>query len=137
MIYPNSLRLIGFSDAPSKAYAAVVYARLESGEDVDVKFVAAKTRVAPVRSMTIPRLELLSAVLFSKLITNIHSALRSEMSLDDVVCFTDSKVSLYWIQGVNHEWNQFVENRVNTIRSLVHPRCWRYCPGKRILLIDP
>ena len=126
----NSVRLVGSCDASTKAYAAVVYLRLESEEDVDVKFIAAKTRVTPVGGMTIPRLELLSAVLLSKLITNIHSALKSELSLDEAVCFTDSKVSLYWMQGVNHEWKQFIENRVNMIRRLVHPRQWKHFPGK-------
>ena len=128
---PDSARLIGFCDASSKAYAAVVYMRIESEESVDVKFIAAKTRVAPAHGgVTIPRLELLSAVLLSKLITSVHSALESELQLDDVMCFTDSKVSLYWIQGVNHEWKQFVENRANTIRTLVPHHQWKHCPGK-------
>ena len=126
----SSVRLIGFCDASTKAYAAVVYVRLETEENVDVKFVAAKTRVAPVGGVTIPRLELLSAVLLSKLITGISSALESELQLDEAVCFTDSKVSLFWIQGVTHEWKQFVENRVNAIRRLVPPQHWRHCPGK-------
>ena len=91
----NSVRLVGFCDASTKAYAAVVYLRLESEEDVDVQFIAAKTRVTPVGGMTIPRLELLSAVLLSKLITNIRSALKYELPLDEAVCFSDSKVSLY------------------------------------------
>lgn len=109
----------------------MVYVRLESRESVDIKFVAAKTRVAPaVGNVTIPRLELLSAVLLSKLITSVHSALEYELQLDHAVCFTDSKVSSYWIQGADHEWKQFVENRVNTIRRLVPLQHWRHCPGK-------
>ncbi len=126
----QSARLVGFCDASTKAYAAVVYMRFESEARVDVKFLATKTRVAPVGGITIPRLELLSAVLLSKLITSIRAALEPELSLDDHVCFTDSKVSLYWIQGVNHEWKQFVENRVATIRRLVQPQNWRHCPGR-------
>lgn len=59
----RSAKLVGFCDASSKAYAAVVYLRLESDmHQVSVQFVAAKTRVAPVGGMTIPRLELLSAL---------------------------------------------------------------------------
>lgn len=126
----DSQRLIGFCDASTKAYAAVVYMRFEGEDSVDVKFVAAKTRVAPVGGLTIPRLELLSAVLLSKLITSIGSALESELPLDETVCVTDSKVSLYWIQGVNHEWKQFVKKPVNMIRHLVPPRNWEHCPGK-------
>ena len=126
---PKSARLIGFCDASTKAYAAVVYMRLESEDCMDVKFLAAKTRVAPVNGMTIPRLELLSALLLSKLITSIAAALETEISLRDPVCFTDSKASLYWVQEIHHEWKQFVENRVNTIRSLVLPQHRRHCPG--------
>ena len=125
----KSARLIGFCDASSKAYAAVVYVRLEDETGVDVKFLASKTRVTPVGGMTIPRLELLSALLLSKLTVSITTALQSELPLQDPVCFTDSKASLYWIQGTSHEWKQFVENRVTTIRSLVPPQHWRYCPG--------
>ena len=123
--------LVGFCDASSKAYAAVVYLRFESeAHQFNVKFVAAKTRVAPVGSMTIPRLELLSALLLSRLISSVHAALASEIQLTNPLCFSDSKVALYWIRGINHEWKQFVENRANTIRQMVAPQYWRHCPGK-------
>ena len=127
----QSAKLVGFCDASSKAYAAVVYLRLESEEHkVSVQFVAAKTRVAPVGGATIPRLELLSALILSQLMDSIHTALETELQLGDPVCFSDSMVALYWIRGTNHEWKQFVENRVNTIRNLVAPQCWQHCPGK-------
>ena len=80
--------------------------------------------------MTIPRLELMSALLLSKLIVSIRAALESELELSDPVCYTDSKVSLYWIRGCEKEWKQFIENRINTIRSLVSPHYWRHCAGK-------
>ena len=105
---PKVMRLLGFCDASAKAYAAVVYLRSENEDHVDVKFIAAKTRVAPVLAATIPRLELLSALLLSKLLDSIQAALKSTLCLDDPVCFTDSKASLYWIRGVHHEWKQFV-----------------------------
>ena len=126
----QSVKLVGFCDASTKAYAAVVYMRLESEACVDVQFLAAKTQVAPVGGTTVPRLELLSALLLSKLITSIGSVLEHELPLGDPVCFTDSKAALYSIRGVSHEWKQFVENRVNTIRSLIQPQHWRHCPLK-------
>lgn len=126
---PKSTRLIGFCDASAKAYGAVVYFRLEDESAVDVKFVAAKTRVAPLGGMTIPRLELLSALLLAKLIASITAALEREITLEDPVCFSDSKAALFWIWGTRHEWKQFVENRVSSIRALVHPHHWRHCPG--------
>ena len=80
--------------------------------------------------MTIPRLELLSALLLSKLLDSVRMALESNLPLDNPVCFTDSMATLYWIQGVHHEWKQFVENRVSAIRRLVPPEYWRHCPGR-------
>ena len=123
----QSARLVGFCDASLKAYAAVVY--LTTEDDSNVQFIAAKTRVVPLGGMTVPRLELLSALLLSKLIQSIQSALESELVLSDPVCYTDSMVALYWIRGTNHQWKQFVENRVTCIRSLVEVQCWRHCPG--------
>ena len=126
----RTARLIGFCDASSKAYAAVVYLRIETDEDVSVIFVAAKTRVTPIRTISIPRLELLSALLLSRLVASIEGALQSELQLDGTICYTDSKVTLYWIQGKTHEWKQFVGNRVTSIRAVIPPSNWYHCPGK-------
>ena len=79
---------------------------------VNVQFVAAKTRVTPVGGATIPRLELLSALILSKLMDSIRAAMEPELQLGDPVCFSDSMVALFWIRGTNHEWKPFVENRV-------------------------
>ena len=125
----TDVKIIGFCDASSKAYAAVVYLRLEFQERIIVSFIAAKSRVAPLKTLTIPRLELLSALLLSKLVVNIQAALHKEFPSIDIICYTDSRVALCWIQGCRQEWKQFVENRVRSIRSLVPPQAWRHCPG--------
>lgn len=126
---PAKFNLVGFCDASSKAYAAVVYARIEDESHVVVEFLSAKTRVAPMGGSSIPRLELISALLLAKLMTNIHSALSPRVSLGDPVCYSDSKVALYWIYGCEQEWKQFVENRTNSIRGLIPPSHWRHCAG--------
>ncbi len=61
----QSATLCGFCDASLKAYAAVVYLLLETASDSEVRFVASKTRVSLLKSQTIPRLELLSALLLA------------------------------------------------------------------------
>ena len=127
----QSAQLIGFCDASMKAYAAVVYLRLKTEHSIHVRFLSSKTRVAPLKDTSIPRLELLSALLLSRLMNGVHNALEDELPLSASTCFTDSKVTLYWIQGTRYEWKQFVENRVTTIRSLIHPDCWRHCPGRK------
>ena len=67
--------LVGFCDASTKG--AVVYMRLETESRVHVRFICAKTRVAPLQTITVPRLELSSALLLSRLISSIQSALES------------------------------------------------------------
>ena len=127
----QSVKLVGFCDASSKAYVAIVYLRVEDeAQQVNAKFVAAKTRVAPVGGATIPRLELLSTLLLAKLINSVRMALEGELQLGDPTCYSDSKVALFWIRGTSQEWKQFVENRVNTIRNLLPPQYRKHCPGK-------
>ena len=95
-----------------------------------MKFLPAKTRVSPLRKQTIPRLELLSALLLGRLMNSISQSLENELRLLQPRCFTDSKVALFWIQGVDKDWKPFVQNRVTEIRSLIHPNCWRHCSGR-------
>lgn len=60
--------LLGFCDASQKAYAAVVY--LWDGED-SCSLIASKTRIAPLLKQTVPRWELLGAVLLARLISSV------------------------------------------------------------------
>ena len=102
---------------------------IESDVNVEVKFVVAKTRVAPLTSQTIPRLELLSAFLLSKLITSVIDSLSPTLTELSLKCYTDSQVALFWIRGTTKEWKPFVNNRVIEIRSRVHPDHWAHCAG--------
>ena len=126
----SSYSLHGFSDASQRAYAAVVYLRVETSSGCVVRLVSAKTRVSPAKEHTIPRLELLAALLLARLLSCVESALMEEIPLKPPTYYTDSKVALYWIKGVDREWKQFVDNRVTEIRRLVPVECWMHCPGK-------
>ena len=65
----------GFCDASKHAFAAVVYLVLKSPVGQTVRFLVSKTRVAPLKPQTIPRLELLSALLLARLVTSVVSSL--------------------------------------------------------------
>ena len=95
---------------------------------IDVQLVTSKSRVAPLVKQSIPRLELLAALILARLMQSVQSALGGMLLFDSVHCWTDSQVTLYWIRGEQHEWKQFVQNRVNEIRKIVPPLSWAYCP---------
>ena len=125
----NSFGLYGFCDASKHAYAAVVYLVIETPHGRFTRFVVSKTRVSPLKSQTIPRLELLSALLLACLMDSVTTCLESELSLSTPVCYTDSKVALFWIKGITKTWKQFVQHRVSEIRKLLPTNCWKHCPG--------
>lgn len=93
-----SYRLCGFSDASLKAYAAVVYLLVETPSGCQIRITASKTRVSPLKTLTIPRLELLSALLLARLMNSITQALE-EVSLSEPHCFSDSTVTVFWIRA--------------------------------------
>lgn len=123
-------RLYGFCDASTTAYATDIYLVEEANGYKCSSFVTSKTRVAPLKSLTIPRLELLSAVLLARLISNVAESLATWMDLKEPRCFTDSQVSLFWIRGIGKDWKPFVQNRVSEVRKLVPVECWDHCSGK-------
>ena len=78
--------------------------------------------------MSLPRLELLAAVVNARLLKFVVDTLPMEVS--SVVCWTDSMVALHWVKGQSSRWKPFVGNRVAEIQSTGDPECWRYCTSK-------
>ena len=83
-----------------------------------------------MKQETIPRLELLAALILARLISHVGEALEPEVDITYMTFWTDSKVALAWIKGEEREWKPFVQNRVNEIRTLVSVNSWRHCCGK-------
>ena len=126
----QSVQLHGFADASERAYGAVVYLRVELIDGtVFTELVTSRTRVAPINGDTIPRLELLGALVLARLINSVLTAFEGTLRVDSVHCWSDSQIALWWIWGVNKEFKQFVQNRVVEIRRLVKPAHWDYCPS--------
>ena len=123
------LEIHGFADASSQAFAAAVYLRVVTQGYTTVKLWCAKSKVAAMKQLTIPRLELLSCELLTKLIKSVNLAIEKEMIVNRIICWTDSKIAYYWITQVNKDWKLWVENRVSKIRNIVPPGNWRHVPG--------
>ena len=76
----NCYQLFGYCDASAIAYAAVIYLVETTSLRKYSSFVVAKTRVSPLKSQTIPRLELLSALVLARLMKNVTESLASRLS---------------------------------------------------------
>ncbi len=126
----DSCSLVGFCDASKRAYAAVIYLRVKTPEGFQIRLLASKTRVNPLQPPTIPRLELLSALILTRLLVSVKKALEGRLPPLETICYTDSKVALYWILGADKEWKQFVQNRTTEIRTLLPEAVWSHCAGK-------
>ena len=106
-------------DASLLACAAVNYVRhkYEDGE-VIVRFIAAKLKVAPTKSISIPRLELMAAVLGLGLARKVSELL--ETPFENCTLWT----VIFWIQGQSRRYKTFVANRVSEIHQKSSPRQW-------------
>lgn len=96
-----------YCDASQSAYATVIFLRCEEDNRVSVRFLGAKSRLAPKRTLTIPRLELLACVLGGRLAKYIVEAL--EIPTVQAYYWTDSSTALAWIRR-NDQWGTFVGN---------------------------
>ena len=124
-----SIELHGFSDSSLILYCGVVYDRVITKSQSKVFFWTSKTRVAPLKRISIPRLELLACFLLTRLISDVSDALCGRLKIDRVVCWTDSVVALCWIKGKEKTWKAWVENRVVKIRKVVSRESWFHVAG--------
>ncbi|GFV68772.1 integrase catalytic domain-containing protein [Trichonephila clavipes] len=124
----NIVELHGFADASSLAYAAAIYCRQKHNGKIKVQLLVSKTKVAPVKQVSIPRLELCGAHLLSKLFKSILRTLKYYTF--DVFAWTDSKIVLSWLSGHPRQWKTFVANRTSEIIEVLPTKHWRHVPSK-------
>lgn len=119
----------GFSDASELAYGAAIYIRnINENGYISVNLLCAKTKVAPLKKITLPRLELCGALVLSRLYQKVIESLNLESNR----CFlwTDSTIVLGWIKHAPGVLKTFVGNRVSEIQSATKPEFWRHINGK-------
>ena len=96
--------MVGFGDASERAYAACAYLVCQREDGTSSSLIASKTRVAPLKDTTMPRLELLAASILSRLIGQVKSGLEKVVTIEKVVCLTDAEIVLNWIQRPEKEY---------------------------------
>ena len=126
---PLSVELHGFSDASTVAYAAVIYARATyASGPPSSSLIVAKTKVAPLKSRTIPELELCGATLLAKLMTTTRQML--DVPMDRIFAYSDSTTVIAWLDGTPKRYTIYKANRIATTVELIPTRSWRYVPTK-------
>ncbi|XP_055605258.1 uncharacterized protein LOC129753465 [Uranotaenia lowii] len=117
-----------FSDAGENAYGSVAYLRICVENTVKCSLVMARSKVAPIKLLSIPRLELKAAVLGAHLsytVKNNHS-----LPIHQIFYWSDSRIVLSWIQSDQRRYQPFVGFRIGEILSLSKLTDWRYVPTK-------
>ena len=124
----DNIEVHGFSDASERGFGAVVYLRIRTLDGFQVSFAIARSRVAPTKKLTLPRLELLGALLLARLVHDVKNALHLENKSYESFYWSDSKVTIAWINSDPYSLKTFVCNRVTEIQNL-EANNWLHCPG--------
>jgi hypothetical protein len=118
------LELHGFCDASEKAYAAAIYMRTAVEDKFICHLIASKSRVAPVKSTTLPRLELQGAVLLAELMHHVRQ--QFNIPVQNTYYWTDSTICLHWIYSHPSKWKIYVANRVMQIQEHSTASQWNH-----------
>ncbi|XP_003369021.1 putative integrase core domain protein [Trichinella spiralis] len=97
----DSIELHVYGDTTKWTYGAVAYLKVISKDKTTVRFIMSKSRVAPLKTITLPRLEHMAAL-----------------------------IAANWIRSETKNWKPFVRNRVELIQQLTEPKLWKYCPSE-------
>ncbi|XP_062711976.1 uncharacterized protein LOC115267455 [Aedes albopictus] len=124
----NSLELHIFTDASEHGYGCVAYLRAVIDGNVHCSLMMSRAKVAPVKRQSIPRLELMGAVMGARMnqaVLDTHS-----YQINRTVFWTDSRTVCSWINADQHRYKQFVAFRVGEIQELTRVADWRWIPTK-------
>ena len=116
----SDCELIGFCDASASAFCAALYSRWVKNGTTYCTLLCSKTRVAPIKQLTIPKLELEAALLLAKLMNRLQTLFKKNFRR--VICFSDAQVVLSWLNRPPENWTPFVSNRVRKITDFI-PAC--------------
>ncbi|XP_018371197.1 PREDICTED: uncharacterized protein LOC108766413, partial [Trachymyrmex cornetzi] len=118
-----------FCDASEKAYGACAYACHQGREgSIAVQLMCSKSRVAPLKSITLPRLELNAAHLAAKLFDSLERTLGERIRTARF--WTDSMIVLSWIRTETYKLKTYVANRVSDIQQITAGKIWSHVPSK-------
>jgi hypothetical protein len=117
-----------FCDASGLGYAAMCYIQVTRPDGSrQANLLCSKARVAPLKTVSIPKLELAGAVLA----TQLYQALKPTLKTMEVQFWTDSTNVLHWIKQESRKYSVYVANRIATIQTVTDPGIWNHIEGER------
>lgn len=127
---PIQLYLLGYCDSSSRAYGACIYLRAIYPNRIPTcTLVMAKTKVAPIRPVSIPRLELCSALLLARIVGKLDGIF-SKFKIEKTYLFSDSTIVLHWLKSPYKRYNVYVSNRLMEILENTSVENWYYINTK-------
>ncbi|UYV70708.1 hypothetical protein LAZ67_8000337 [Cordylochernes scorpioides] len=128
MFEPATYEIHGFADASQRAYAAMVYIKIIHNSSIhEVYLLAAKTRVATLKTTTTPRMELCASLLLAQLTRLVCTVM--SLNINKVTLWSDSTIVLSWLASEQNRWKPYVSNRVKDIQELL-PCRWMHVKGE-------
>ena len=124
----DTMELHVFCDASLEATAAVAYIKTTGNQETTTRFLMGKTRVAPLRQTTIPRLELQAALYAARLKKTIEDEM--DFKFDKIFLWSDSTTVLSWIKNFKLKHKMYIGNRIAEIRDLTNTNQWNYVNTK-------
>lgn len=132
LILPKStyqLEIHGFCDASTRGYGCVIYFRITiPHSQPQIYLIAGKSKVAPLKTVCLPRLELCAAHLLANLYRFVVDSYKENLSNFATFLWSDSQVALNWIANSPHRWKTFIANRVALIQEITSVVWWKYIP---------
>ncbi|XP_036150741.1 uncharacterized protein LOC118648525 [Monomorium pharaonis] len=122
------IQVHGFCDASQYAYGACIYVRtkLKNG-DYQCELLGSKSRVAPLKTISLPRLELSAALLLTRLLERVRASIN--LTNVKIYLWSDSTIALNWIASASRKFSVFVSNRIGEIQRATEPEDWRHVPS--------
>lgn len=109
------MQIHGFCDASEKGYGAVIYTKTKVKGNVHIEIIASKSRVAPLKVITVPRLELCGANLLINLMEMIMPIFKNHSI--QCYCWSDSQIVLKWLDKSPADLKTYVANRIANIQT--------------------
>lgn len=125
----SEIELNIFSDASMYAYGACAYIKSTTNNDSTTRLITSRNKVAPIKKQSIPRLELMAAVMGTQLDKFVMKACKWENI--KVFYWSDSTIVIHWLNRNIESLKPFVSNRISEILKNSQINQWNHVPGSQ------